>query len=99
MNEDEIARAVLVFHRDCQEARARAERLGLMFEPGSETESMGERSFWGGTREKVEVHPWVHAKWHERISRQVERHPVPESAKVKPTPKTEEESPSPETGE
>ena len=83
MNDDEISRAILVFHRDCEEARARAERLGLMSEPVSYTESIGERSLQTAEK-KVEVHPYAHAKWHERLSRQVERHPVPEWAKVKP---------------
>ncbi len=61
--------------------------MGLMFEPGSYTESIGERSLQTAEK-KVETHPWVHARWHERISRQVERNPVPEWAKVKPTSKT-----------
>ena len=40
MNENEIARAVLVFHRDCPEARERAERLCLLVLPGSYTASL-----------------------------------------------------------
>ena len=91
MNENEIARAVLVFHRDCQEARERAERLGLMFEPGSYTESMGERSFLV-PGETVEVHPWIKARWQERRERQVAHL---EREEQKPTLKTEGES-SPE---
>ncbi len=97
MDKNEIARAILVFHRDCEEARARAERLGLMFEPGSYTESIGERSIETAEK-KVEVHPYANARWYERIKRQTQRHPVPEWAKVKPTPEAKEEPPSPETG-
>ena len=98
MNEKEIRMAFTIFKRDCDEARARGERLGLLSEPGDWTESAGERALME-VDESVTVHPYAHARWHERLKRQVARHPVPEWAKVKPTPKTEEDSPSPETGE
>ena len=94
MSDEEISRAVLVFHRDCQEARARAERLGLIHEPGGHTESAGDRALMQ-VDESVTVHPYAHAQWYERLERQVARHPVPEWART--TPKTKEESPSPET--
>ena len=80
MNDEEVTLAVTIFKRDCDEARARAERLGLTYEQGSWTESSGERAFMGFS-EKVTVHPYAHARWHERLTRQVERNPVPESAR------------------
>ena len=94
LSEDEIKMAAHLFKLDCDEVRSRAERLGLLTEPHTWTESSGERAFMVPS-EKVEVHPYAHAQWHERLRRQVARNPVPEWAKVKPTPTTNGES-SPE---
>ncbi len=96
MNENERRMAMIIFKRDCDEARARGERLGLLSEPHEWTESVGEHALMG-MEESVTVHPYAHAKWHERLKRQVARDPVPEWART--TPKTKEESPSPEAGE
>ncbi len=96
MNENERRMAMILFKRDCDEARARGERLGLLFEPHEWTESAGERALMQ-VEKSVTVHPYAHARWHERIKRQVERHPVPACARIRPEAK--EESPSPKTGE
>ncbi len=96
LNEDEIKMAAHLFKLDCDEVRERAERLGLLREPHSWTESNGDQAFMVPS-EKVEVHPYARAEWHERLKRQVaRREPAPASART--TPEAKEESPSPETG-
>ena len=68
LNEDEIKMAAHLFKLDCDEARSRAERLGLLREPHSWTESNGDQAFMVPS-ENVDVHPYARAEWHERIKR------------------------------
>ena len=94
MSEDAISMAIKMFELDCQEARSRGERLGLLSEPYSWTENTGERALMD-VSEKVEVHPYARAKWRERLDRQIARRDsVPACARTTPEAK---ESPSPET--
>ena len=58
MTDDDVQVAMSMFARDCEEARARGERLGRFGPPGQWTEARGEFASHG-TSEKVEVHPYI----------------------------------------
>ena len=97
MSEKERRMAMTIFKRDCEEIRARSERIGLLSEPHEWTESTGERALMG-VDESVSVHPYAHAQWRERLHRQIARRDaVPASARA--TPEAKEKSPSPVTSE
>ena len=73
MSDDERSMALQMFKRGCDEARARGERLGLLHEPHSWTENIGERALIGVSEKTTEIHPYSKTKWVERIERQIAR--------------------------
>lgn len=79
MSDDERSMALQMFKRDCDEARARGERLGLLSEPHSWTENIGERALMGVSDKGGEIHPYSKTRWCERIERQIARRDLPEA--------------------